>query len=298
MNMLRILVALGISILASFTAGPALALPFTPVLDEFWVVKNSTEIFRDSFNDGVLPPSGPDDGLFNPTTYSVFGSGGMTSEVSGKLTLTPSLGDPTVITSTFADVATDGTRLLATNPANPNYLGQDSAFQIHGLYDMANLPMITGQSFGIRATDRAVNLGNAGNNTYALFVGVNVNTGDVSVFLRSLDFVNNSSTVIDSVSIQSLLAAANQIELILSKGEGLAVLDASYILYDINDAILASGSLGANAQLTIYDGEGYIRPQFSTTDRIPVPEPATLALLGLGLGLAGAFLARGRRAPA
>lgn len=296
MNTLRTLVALGIGILASFTAGPALAVPFTPVLDEFWVVKNSTEIFRDSFNDGILPPSGPDDGLFNPTTYAVFGPGGMTSEASGKLTLTPSLGTPTVITSTFADVSTNGVRLLATNPANPNYLGQDSAFEIHGLYDMANLPMITGQSFGIHATDRAVNLGNAGNNTYALFVGININTGDISVFLRSLDYVTDVSTVLGSISIQSLLAGTDQIELILSKDESLAVLNASYILYDINHAILASGSVGANAQLAIYDGEGYIRPQFVTTDRIPVPEPGTLALLGLGL--AGAFLARGRRTSA
>ena len=54
----HLLVAAGLLIAA--TSAPAFAIPFTPQLDEFWIVKDGTEIFRDSFNDGALPPSGPD----------------------------------------------------------------------------------------------------------------------------------------------------------------------------------------------------------------------------------------------
>ncbi|MDO8451028.1 MAG: PEP-CTERM sorting domain-containing protein [Rhodoferax sp.] len=291
----RLLAALGIGMLVASSAGVAFATPFTPVLDEFWIVKGSAaagsnEIFRDSFNNSVPPPSGPD----GPTTYSLFGAGGITSEAAGKLTMTPSLGAPTVNTATYADVSTSGTRLLATNPANPNFLGQASSFEMHALYDMSNLPTVQGQSFGLHATDRATGIGNSGNNTYALFVGVNT-LGDRVVALRFLDYTTNSSTVIGAVSIESLLPVADQVDLILSKALGSSDLSASYVLYDINDTIVGSGSLGANTPLTIYNGEDYIRAQFDSTDRVSVPEPATLTLFGIGL--AGICFMRRRKMP-
>lgn len=276
------LFSLGIALLA--LCGTAGALPFQPVLDEFWIVKNSTEIFRDSFSGGGLPPNGPDDGLFNPTTYSVFGPGGITSEAGGKLTLTPSLGAPTVITTAFADVATNAVRLLSTVPTNSNFLGAASSFEIHGLYDMSSLPIISGQSFGIRATDRATGIGNEGDNTYALFVGMSAITGDVTVVLRQLDFVNDLSPILASVSIQSLLTGADQIELILSKPVNSNQLSASYVLYDYDliSPIVSQGPVGAGT-FALYNNEDYIRAEFSSTDRVAVPEPATLALLSLGL---------------
>src|SRR4051812_42232882 len=79
-------------------AGTAHAVPFQSVIDEFWIVKNGGEIFRDSFSDGLLPTTGPD----GASTYSVAGSAGMTSESGGKLTMTPSLGTGSVITNGFA----------------------------------------------------------------------------------------------------------------------------------------------------------------------------------------------------
>lgn len=99
---IRTLATMGIGLLIAATAGSALAVPYTPVLDEFWIMKNSAEIYRDSFTDGVPPPSGPDDGLFNSDTYSVIGPGGITGESLGKLTMTPLNGTPTGISGTFS----------------------------------------------------------------------------------------------------------------------------------------------------------------------------------------------------
>jgi len=240
------------------THGPAAV--FKPVLDEFWIVKNDVEIFRDSFNDGVLPASGPD----GATTYNVAGAGGMTSEASGKLTMTPSLGDAGAITSTSADVATVATRSLSTNSENPNFLGQASSFEIHGLYDLSSLPAVDGQTFQIRATDRATGQGNQGDNTYTIFVSYG--GGTVNVVLRLLNHTANSSTRIDGRSIQQWIGVADQIELVLSKAAGSAQLTASYALYQSGDT-LTSGTLGGETPLSIYLGEAYIRAAFGASDK-------------------------------
>jgi sugar lactone lactonase YvrE len=243
------------------TLGPAPL--FKPVADEFWIIKNGIEIFRDSFNDGVLPPSGPD----GAATYSVNGPGGMTSESNGKLTMTPAAGDPVVITTTTADVATGILRSLTTDAADPNFLGVESAFEMHGLFDLASLPTTNGQSFQVRATDRAPGLGNAGNNAYSLLVGTSSVTGNTVVTVRLDNFVANTSTVIGSVSIQSWVGKADQIELVWAKAAGSAQLTPSYKVYQRGN-LLFTGSLGIDTPMTIYDGETYIRAQIIATDRL------------------------------
>jgi len=298
---LRTLAVMGVSFLSILATEAALAIPLTPVIDEFWIVKTTaagaTTEFRDSFNDGTLPPSGPDDSLSNPTTYVLSGAGGFTSESGGKLTMTPSLGALTGISGTSSDYSTVAVRQLSTNPANSSFLGQNSSFEIHGLFDLLALPTINGQSFGIRATDRAVALGNLGNDTYVLLVGFgaegNPNAGKVTLALRHNDFFLDSSTLLESFLIEPLLTGASQIELIFSKAMDANVLTASYKLYDTSNQLLNSGSIGLNNTLNIYDGENYIRGGFQSTDVITVPEPATLALLGLGF--AGLMFARKRK---
>jgi Thrombospondin type 3 repeat len=241
------------------TNGPAAL--FKPAIDEFWIVKNGVEIFRDSFSDGTVPQSGPD----GETTYSVAGAAGMALEAGGKLTMTPSLGDPVVITATSADTATSALRNLSTNSANANFLGQASSFEIHALYDLSSLPARDGQSFQLRASDRATSLANAGNNVYS--INVSHGGGGVNVVLRLLDFAANTSTRIDSASLQPWIGIADQIELVLSKGAGSARLGASYTLYQAG-RILTSGGLGGETPLTIYIGEAYVRAQFAATDQI------------------------------
>jgi hypothetical protein len=276
----------------------AAAATFTPAIDEFWILEGSgeaapAEIFRDSFADGVLPPAGPD----GASTYVVHGAAGMTAEAAGKLTMTPSLGEAVLITTTYADVSTGAIRAVATNPANPDFLGRASAFEIHGLYDLTSLPTVAGQSFGIRASDRAPALGNEGNGTYFLFMGVNPDTGERHVTLRINDFTTNTSTVLGSALVEELLPGADQIEFVLAKAAGADTLSASYRLFDhaLADPLLASGPIAAGKTLRLYDGETYVRAQVETTDRLPIPEPSTPALLGLGLlGIAGVRRRRGR----
>jgi hypothetical protein len=282
----------GIALLLWAVAVSASAAPFAPVLDEFWILKDGQQIFRDSFDNGVPPPTGPD----GPTTYDVYGPGGITSEASGKLTMTPALGDPTLITTTYAEVATQITRLLTTNSANPNFLGEASSFEIHSLYDMSNLPTVAGQGFSVRATDRAPALNNDGDNTFNLAVSVyamGVHAGEIGVFLIKYDFSTNSSVVLWSDPIQSYLGGTDQIELILSKDAGSNQIDANYKLYDyaLADPLVHTASVSDAGRL--YVGEDYIRAAAIVSDRLPIPEPPTLALLGLGL--AGLAAARRRR---
>jgi hypothetical protein len=296
--MVKRILCIGVASIALCDA--ASALPFEPVFDEFWIVRNGSEIFRDSFDDGVLPPSGPDGAV----TYSddpQAGLGGMASEAGGKLTMTPALGVPTLITGGFADTFTGGLRLASTNPASGNFLGLDESFEIHGLFDLSSLPGITGQAFGIRATDRAG--AGTGDDVGQLTVWKSQTTGDIGIRFAELDFIGDTNETAGFVSIASVLIDALQVELVISKAAGANTVDASYTVYGAGASVLQSGGVdGINDvtgdPITLYNGELFTRAQFVALDTgVPVPEPATLGLFGVGLaGLAAASRRRRKAA--
>ncbi len=273
----------------------ASAAPFTPVIDEFWIVKNSTEIFRDSFNDGIVPVSGPD-GAATYVNSPTSGIAGFTSESGGKLTMTPSLGTPTLVTGTTADTFTGGLRAFSTNPAAPGGFAFTDDIEIHGLFDMSNLPTISGQQFGIRFNDRT-NL-NTGDDIPQLSVAMSSVTGNIIVRTVDLDFAGNTADLAGAVSIQGLLPTANQIELVLHKAANSNVVDASYIVYDVSMTVIGSGTVDnindvTGLPLTVYNGENFSRAQFFSTDTgVPIPAPASLAIFGLGVAAFGALRRR------
>lgn len=269
------------------------AATFAPVIDEFWISKNGTEIFRDRFDDGALPPSGPD----GASTYAVAGANGFTSETGGRASMMPSLGEPVLITSSYADLFTGALRALSPNPLNPNALTQADAFSVHALYDLSNLPGVTGQSFGIRVSDRSTT--NPGEDIVALLVGMNL-ADQVFVRLASLDIVNGTDITVTGFSIENYLADADQIELVLSKVAGSTAMTAAFTLFDrdiadpANQAILVQAMASGSPLLEIYNVVDFTRGQFFSTDRVPIPEPTSFALLGVGLaGLE--FVRRTRR---
>jgi len=300
---ITIISAIGLTSLLGSTVSAA---PFLPVLDEFWVVKGdnggpAVETFRDSFNDTVLPPSGPQDGLGgNPNTYNVTGGAGMISEAAGKLTMNPSLGSPTLITGVTADTFTGATKLRSTSNGNTNSLEHADSFEIHGLFDLSNLPTVTGQNFGIRATDRrGGSTPNAGNDVMMLSVAKSGISGNIGVRLAEIDFVADTIETADFQSISSFLSTAVQIELIISKQSSTDLIDASFVLYDAANSVIHTASLDtignvSGQPLNIYNDEIYTRAQFFATDTgIPIPAPPGLLLFALSI--AGVGFARRKR---
>ena len=302
---LAVVSALAVSAAIAPQAG---AMPFAPVLDEFWIVKGASggppvETFRDSFTDGAVPLSGPQDGFGgNPDTYVGSGIAGFTGESGGKLTMTPELGDPTLVTGYTADTFTGATKLRSTGTGNVNSLELADSFEIHGLFDLSSLPTKQGQNFGIGTTDRNGFNGslNEGNDVIRIAVGKSDVSGDTVVRLFELDFINDTLELGDIVSIESFLGSATQIELVLSKAAGTGEINGFFTLFDSIGGIVHTSGLLDNVgddnghTFAVYNGiggvgtEAYTRAQFFSTDTgVPIPAPATAALFGFAvLGLA------------
>ncbi len=288
MSIFRISTLISAVLAVSLFSASLSAMPFAPVIDEFWVVKNGSENFRDSFSDGNLPASGPEDGITTSgNTYSVQGSAGFTSESGGKLTMTPSLGTPTLITGSTADTFMGARRIRSTDSGSSAHLGSGDSFEIHGLFDLTSIPMVSGQQFGIRASDRSST--NGASDVAQLTVIKSSISGNVGIRFGDLDFVADTSETAGFLSIESFLATAVQVELIISKEASTDIVDASFILYDATSAIIHSATLDNINNVTLqavdlYNGEDYTRPQFMATDTgVNIPEPGSLAVFSLGL---------------
>ena len=258
----RLLEALSLPLLFSVAAvgvsGNAIG-AFTPRLDEFYVLKNSVEVFRDSFDDGGVPPSGPN----GSATYGGSGHAGFTGESGGMLTVTPS---------------------------------HAASFQITGLYELSSLPSTPLEQFGIGLTDRTTT--NTGNDIVRVRLGRSNMSGALGVIFTETDFVAGTTQTVDFSSIENLLPAAAKIELTLFKNAASDAVNARYIVFDAANALLGGLVMDGinnvtNNPVTIFNGEDFTRTEFFAL--APVPEPQTYAMMLVGLGLVGWQLRRAGR---
>lgn len=278
--------AVAAAIAAALISTSANATLFQPVLDEFWITKDGTQLFRDSFNDGNVPPSGPD----SNNTYFVQGTGGMVGETGGKLTMDPSLGVGSLSPEGFFNVRTAARRILSINPANPNFLGIDVEFSVNALYDLSALPDVPGSAFGVRIEDWTAQ--NTSKDSVLLEVARSRNSGDLFIFFQELDFVLGEQEFLDFIMLQPILDAnptADQILLSITKAANTDVVNGLFTLYAGGSAIPGSTLILDNVgnesgtPVQIYETVAFTRGTFQARTQIAVPEPTALTLLGLGL---------------
>lgn len=263
---------------------------FLPVLDEFWVIKNGSEVFRDSFNDGAPAPSGPEDAITGTgDTYTVIGGGGVVSESGGKLLLDPSLGIGQLNPEGNLNIRTEVRRQRSTNPLSSAFLGFSDSFEISTLYDLSSLPDVAASGFGVRLSDQAPGNANGGNDILLLEVARGRTSGQLGILYSDIDFGTNNVETFDFIALDPILGAnptAEQIQLTLTKDANSNIVGGYFTLFDgIGTTLLTQtvDNVGNDNGLTasIYDGENFTRAAFAVRTQIEVPEP----------GMAGIFVA-------
>lgn len=291
----------GAAAMALLWSGSAEATVFS--FDEFYIERGATtgtrtEIFRDSFNDGTLPPSGPDDGITTSgDTYTVFGNGFVSENASsnGRLLVDSELGGY-AINPTGADrLFNRARRQISTNPSGSQTLTEASSFSVNALLDLTILPANPGEAFGLRLEDNSGGNPNAGNDRIALEVRRSNTSGNLGVSFNGLDFFGVPIENFGFVLLQPLLdtyTAADQILLSMTKDENTKLLGAEFSLLSGGSALYTQSldtlgdTSGVNAQL--FSDELFTRAAITTIQRAPIPEPGTIAVLCAGLvGLYG-----------
>ena len=108
------------------------------------VVRNGTQLFKDSFDDGSPPPSAPNFSTGAEASYTV--NGNFSNESNGKLELNVADGVDT-LTPTGRPARIQSARLqTSTNPDSARNLGTDDTFVISAIYDLI-LPGTNSEAF-------------------------------------------------------------------------------------------------------------------------------------------------------
>ncbi len=290
-NSLKIFLAAAAGSLIITTGAQATVFSF----DEFFINKNGGEIFRDSFNDGVLPPSGPDDGILGPGgTYSVFG-GGFASENaggSGRLLVDSAAGGVSTSPDGTSVLFNRARRLRSSNPSSSAVLDTGSDWSVNARLDLSILPANPGEAFGIRVEDFSGTNPNGGNDRAVLSVRRSGTTGNLGVSFSGLNFMGVPIETFDFFLLQPLLdtfTTADQIELSITHGAGGNLLDAEFSLFSGGSHLVSQAldNVGNTSGLTasVFSDEAFTRAAIYTIEDVPaqVSEPGALLVLGGGL---------------
>lgn len=253
-------------------------------LDEFTVIRGGSTIFKDSFNDGIAPPSAPNFANGVPGAYGVFGTFAPGSEAGGKLRLDTLAGAQSCNALCESDLFLRARLLTNADPGNPAAgLKSGFSFSATALYDFSATPgpLI---HYGMRFEDQGP--GN-GNDVVELRVG-NFG-GQTGVLFRRQDFLANTATNLQFMQLPG--SGFDQIGLTLSH-LGLGQVAASFELYDNGVSVSGPNAFGVTTE--IFHGENWTRAAFFATQ--PIPEPSTYAMLVAGLGVLGVAARRRRQA--
>jgi len=304
MNNLIKLAVSGIAAAAILGSASANATVFS--FDEFFIEKGATagsrtEIFRDSFNDGVIPGSGPDDGLLGAgNTYFVSGNGIVSENAgsSGRLLIDSGLGQ--LVTNPNGDdrLRNRIRRNRSSNPASSAALTEASSWTVNAMLDLSTLPINNGDAFGLRVEDFSSSNVNGGNDRLLLEVRRSNLSGNLGVLFSGLEFNGVGIETFDFFSLDPLLSSnpsADQILLSLSKDENSTMVDAEFSLFSGGGLLLSQGldNIGNTSAITasLYTDEAFTRAALHTIENTEVPEPGAIALLGVGIAGIG-FLRR------
>ena len=278
--------ATGILAIASHSAHALIA-----EVDTFKIVKNGTELFVDTFSDGVAPPAAP--GEFATYLYPR----GDFLEANGKLILNPASGP---IAANAAGALSSTTRITFSTNIVPEDqvtgLKSNHVFSVSATFALLD-NTVPQDSYGLRLTDRdalgQLGVGTNGDDVIELRVNHGANGRNLQ-FRRQNFLPGGGITVLGSPAIsQAWFDRYEQVELTLEKTNANSnEISARARLIDADDP---------NASLTInwptgtttsaFNGENWTRAEIYAA-QAPIPEPETYAMLLAGLGLVGWQLRR------
>jgi hypothetical protein len=279
------------SVVLGLTAA-AFAVPshsFIVSIDEFSVLRNGTQFFFDTFNDGVPPPSAPNFTAGGAATYNVSGTFPSGSESGGRLQLNTANGAISANALEQPRIEVRARLQTDIDPANLSAgLKSDDTLVLRGIFSLTTPSGIFNPQYSIRFNDNA---GAGAHQILQLQVRRDTTNNLTEIRYILQDFDLNTITVLGSAPFAPPVSAD---EILLEISRPSTANNNFFASY----SYLASGSnlgtFGFLAPGLGFQGENFVRAEFNAADGFltvnAVPEPSTPWLLGVSallLGIAG-----------